>query len=91
MKITKSSFIKNYTKKVSNFSNENINEAIHYAFKLTDTYGIIKINKAIMEASIEYKIDESILREQINNASFMLNERKTNEWDWNKYRKKYQW
>jgi len=79
MKITKSSFIKNYTKKVSDFSDETINEAIHYAFKLTDTYGIIKINKAIMEASIEYKVDESILREQINNASFMLNERKTNE------------
>ena len=79
MKITKSSFIKNYTKKVSNFSNENINEAIHYAFKLTDTYGIMRINKAILEASIEYQVDESDLREQINNATFMLNERKSNE------------
>ena len=80
MKITKSSFIENYKKKVSD-SDEigNMDEAIHYAFKLTDTYGIIRINKAILEASIEYKVDESILREQINNASFMLNERKTNE------------
>jgi hypothetical protein len=35
----------------------------------------MKINKAILEASIEYQVDESELREQINNASFMLNER----------------
>ena len=80
MKITKSSFIENYKKKVSDSSEiGNMDEAIHYAFKLTDTYGIIRINKAILEASIEYKVDESVLREQINNASFMLNERKTNE------------
>ena len=80
MKITKSSFIENYKKKVSDSAEiGNMDEAIHYAFKLTDTYGIIRINKAILEASIEYKVDESILREQINNASFMLNERKTNE------------
>lgn len=80
MKITKSSFIENYKKKVSD-SDEigNMDEAIHYAFKLTDTYGIMRINKAILEASIEYQIDESVLREKINNASFMLNERKTNE------------
>ena len=80
MKITKSSFIENYKKKVSDFPNiGNMNEAIHYAFKLTDTYGIMRINKAILEASIEYQVNESDLREQINNASFMLNERKNNE------------
>ena len=56
-----------------------MDEAIHYAFKLTDTYGIMKINKAILEASIKFKIDEEVIREQINNASFMLNERKTYE------------
>jgi len=80
MKITKSSFIENYKKKVSDISNiGNMDEAIHHAFKLTDTYGIMRINKAILEASIEYQVDESELREQINNASFMLNERKSNE------------
>ena len=80
MKITKSSFIENYKKKVSDSDNiGNMDEAIHYAFKLTDTYGIMRINKAILEASIEYQVDESVLREQINNATFMLNERKTNE------------
>ena len=80
MKITKSSFIENYKKKVSDLDEiGNMDEAIHYAFKLTDTYGIMRINKAILEASIEYQIDESVLREKINNASFMLNERKTNE------------
>ena len=67
-------------KKVSDSSDiGNMDEAIHYAFKLTDTYGIMRINKAILEASIEYQVDETQLREQINNASFMLNERKTNE------------
>jgi hypothetical protein len=80
MKITKSSFIENYKKKVSDSSEiGNMDEAIHYAFKLTDTYGIMKINKAILETSIEFQVDETELREQINNASFMLNERKTNE------------
>ena len=80
MKITKSSFIKNYKKKISDSPDlGNIDEAISYAFKLTDSYGIMKINKAILEASIEYKIDESVLREQINNESFILNERKSNE------------
>ena len=76
MKITKSTFIENYKKKVSDSPNiGNMNEAIHYAFKLTDNYGILRINKAILEASIEYQVDETELREQINNASFMLNER----------------
>ena len=79
MKITKSSFIENYKKKVSDSNIGNMNEAIHYAFKLTDTYGIMRINKAILEASIEYQVDETELREQINNASFMLNERTNNE------------
>ncbi len=80
MKITKSMFIENYKKKVSDSSDiGNMNEAIHYAFKLTDTYGIMRINKAILEASIEYQVDETELREQINNASFMLNERTKNE------------
>ena len=79
MKITKSSFIENYKKKVSDSNIGNMDDAILYAFKLTDTYGIMRINKAILEASIEYQVNESDLREQINNASFMLNERNTNE------------
>jgi hypothetical protein len=80
MKFSKSSFIENYKKKISDLPvSGNIDEAIKYAFKLTDAYGITKINKAILEASIEYKIDESVLREQINNESFILNERNSNE------------
>ena len=80
MKFSKSSFIENYKKKISDLPElENIDEAIVHAFKLTDAYGIMKINKAILEASIEYKIDESVLREQINNESFILNERNSNE------------
>ena len=40
MKITKSSFIENYKKKVSDISNiGNMDEAIHHAFKLTETCG----------------------------------------------------
>jgi hypothetical protein len=80
MKFSKSSFIENYKKKIYDSPElENIDEAISYAFRLTDAYGIMKINKAILEASIEYKIDESVLREQINNESFILNERNSNE------------
>lgn len=80
MKFSKSSFIENYKKKIYDSPElENIDEAISYAFRLTDSYGIMKINKAILEASIEYKIDESVLREQINNESFILNERNSNE------------
>jgi len=80
MKFSKSSFIENYRKKIYDSPElGNMDEAIHYAFKLTDTYGIMKINKAILEASIKFKIDEEVIREQINNASFMLNERKTYE------------
>ena len=76
MKITKSTFIKNYTNKVSLTESDNLEEAIHHAFKLTDEYGILRINKAILESSIKYNVDETELREKINNASFMLNERK---------------
>ena len=80
MKFSKSSFIENYKKKISDSPElGNIDEAISYAFRLTDSYGIMKINKAILEASIEYKIDESVIREQINNESFILNERNSNE------------
>ena len=44
-----------------------IKEAIHYAFKLTDKYGINKLNKSILEASIKYNIEENILRDNIDN------------------------
>ena len=75
-----SSFIKNYKKKIiSSTDTEKIDEAIEYAFRLTDLYGIERINKSILEASIMYKIDENILRERINDESFILNERKNNE------------
>ncbi len=76
----KSSFLKNYKKKIiSSTDIEKIDEAIEYAFRLTDLYGIERINKSILEASIMYKIDENILRERINDESFILNERKNNE------------
>ena len=67
MLLRKSSFIKNYKKKLSAPNLNNIKEAIHYAFKLTDNYGINKINKAIFEASIKYNIDEDILINNIDN------------------------
>ena len=76
MSISKSSFLNNYKNKVvSNDNSEKINEAIRYAFKLTDMYGIERINKSILEASIEVKIDENVLREKINDESFILDER----------------
>ena len=76
----KSSFLKNYKKKIiSSTDIEKIDEAIEYAFRLTDLYGIERINKSILEASIMYKIDDNILRERINDESFILNERKNNE------------
>ena len=76
MSISKSSFLNNYKNKVvSKDDSEKINEAIRYAFKLTDLYGIERINKSILEASIEFKIDESVLREKINDESFILDER----------------
>ena len=79
MSISKSSFLNNYKNKVASTDSEQINEAIIYAFNLTDKYGIERINKSILEASIKYKIDENILREKINDESFMLEERIENE------------
>ena len=72
----KSSFLNNYKNKfASTDDSERINEAIRYAFKLTDMYGIERINKSILEASVEFKIDENVLREKINDESFILDER----------------
>ena len=65
--LIKSSFIKHFKKKLSVRDLNNVNEAIHYAFKLTDNYGVNKINKAIFEASIKYNIDEDILINNIDN------------------------
>jgi hypothetical protein len=67
MELIKSSFIKNYRKKLSEPNLDNVNEAIHYAFKLTDDYGINKLNKAIFEASVKYDIDEETLKDNIDN------------------------
>ena len=72
----KTSFLNNYKNKVtSTDDSEKIHEAIRYAFKLTDMYGIERINKSILEASVEFKIDENVLREKINDESFILDER----------------
>ena len=77
MKISKSSFIENYKKKVSDLpEQERIQEAIYFAFDLTDQYGIVRINKAIAESAIKFNINEDILREKINDSDFILNERK---------------
>ena len=78
MSISKSSFLNNYKNKVASTDSEKINEAIIYDFNLKDKYGIERINKSILEASIKYKIDENILREKINDESFMLEERNEN-------------
>ena len=78
MSISKSSFLNNYKNKVASTDSEKINEAIIYAFNLTDKYGIERINKSILEASIKFKIDENLLREKINDESFMLEERNEN-------------
>ena len=67
MTLIKSSFIKNYKKKLSVPDLNNVNEAIHYAFKLTDDYGINKLNKSIFEASVKYNIDEETLKDNIDN------------------------
>tara|TARA_B100000959_G_scaffold147766_1_gene155129 strand:- start:114 stop:341 length:228 start_codon:yes stop_codon:yes gene_type:complete len=67
MTLIKSSFIKHFKKKLSVPDLNNINEAIHYAFKLTDSYGINKLNKSIFEASIKYNIDEETLKDNIDN------------------------
>ena len=74
MSISKSSFLNNLKSKNASGDSEKINEAIRYAFKLTDMYGIERINKSILEASIEFKIDENLLREKINDDSFILDE-----------------
>ena len=55
---------------------ERIQEAIYFAFDLTDQYGIVRINKAIAESAIKFNINEDILREKINDSDFILNERK---------------
>jgi hypothetical protein len=67
MALIKSSFIKHFKKKLSGSKLDNVNEAIHYAFKLTDEYDINKLNKAIFEASIKYNIDEEALKNNIDN------------------------
>ena len=67
MSLKESSFIKNYKKKLSVPSLNNVNDAIHYAFKLTDSYGINTLNKSILQASIKYNIDEDILINNIDN------------------------
>lgn len=74
-----SSFIKNYKQKVSLNSEKNLEEAVYYAFDLTDQYGIVRINKAIAEAAVKYDLSEDTIREKINDESFVLNERKKNE------------
>ena len=67
MALIKSSFIKNYKKKLAVSNLDSIKEAIHYAFKLTDDYGINKLNKSIFEASVKYNIDEETLKDNIDN------------------------
>tara|TARA_Y100000780_G_C13660211_1_gene408255 strand:- start:1244 stop:1489 length:246 start_codon:yes stop_codon:yes gene_type:complete len=69
MNIRKSSFIKNYKNKLSPkiFGENDVYAAIEYAFKLTDRYGVGKINQAIFESSVKYKIDQDVLTETINN------------------------
>ena len=67
MSLRESSFIKNYKNKFSVPNLNNVNDAIHYAFKLTDDYGINKLNKSIFEASIKYNIDEETLKDNIDN------------------------
>jgi len=74
-----SSFIKNYKNKVSEKTESKLMEAVYYAFDLTDQYGIVRINKAISEASLKYNINEDVLREKINDDSFVLTERKKHE------------
>lgn len=74
-----SSFLDNYKNKVSDKNDDKLAEAVYYAFDLTDQYGIVRINKAIAEASIKFNINEDELREKINDDSFVLTERKKNE------------
>jgi len=79
MTISKSSFIKKYQEKLSEPDLKNVDDAIAHAFRLTDEYGINKINQAICESSVKFGISEELLIEKINDASFILNERKYHE------------
>ena len=72
MTLRKSSFIKNYKKKAVSSNLNNLHDAIRYAFVLTDKYGIVKIDRAISEASIKHNIDEDTLRSTINNEDFII-------------------
>ena len=72
MTLRKSSFIKNYKKKAVSSNLNNLHDAIRYAFILTDKYGIVKIDRAISEASSKYNIDEDTLRSTINNDDFII-------------------
>ena len=72
MTLRKSSFIKNYKRKAVSSNVNNLHDAIRYAFMLTDKYGIVKIDRAISEASSKYKVDENTLRSTINNEDFII-------------------
>ena len=72
MPLRKSSFIKNYKQKVISPNLENMHNAVHHAFKLTDRYGVAKIGLAIAEASIKYNINEDVLRTTINDEDFII-------------------
>ena len=72
MTLRKSSFIKNYKRKAVSSNLNNLHDAIRYAFILTDKYGIVKIDRAISEASSKYNIDEATLRSTINNDDFII-------------------
>lgn len=72
MKLNKSSFIKNYRKKVISSGLINLHDAVRYAFELTDQLGVTKIDKAIAETSIKFDIDEDTLRKTINNDDFII-------------------
>jgi len=72
MALRKSSFIKNYKRKAVSSNLNNLHDAIRYAFILTDKYGIVKIDRAISEASSKYNIDEDTLRSTINNDDFII-------------------
>lgn len=86
MKKMKTSFLDNYKKKFSDMSenrlidskraNYLLEQAAYYAFDLTSKHGIVKINQAITDAATKYNINEDVLREKINNDSFILTERK---------------
>ncbi len=79
MKKMKTSFLNNYknNKLVDNKrANYLLEQAAYYAFDLTSKYGIVKINQAITDAAAKYNINEDVLREKINDDSFVLTERK---------------